>query len=637
MVNEDLKDVIEKLQEMEGGLGQLQDLMESTQTVSDSLLKSFQNFATAGSSSTLWSAVSRFSSGIFPGFWSLQNKVRAVAVYMQYVEKKQKEQIKKESQIAKTINSQAEARSKAAKTLSVLNSDNISAMEYTNLLEDDYFKSLVARLGKEEALLSYKKTFNKQMRESLAMEVKLAKQVKENIEGNIHYKNIYKEVGLANRDNLTQLIYFTEQQEEKEKRLNELIEERSLISSKGTYVDNAKNRRLNRVGQAYGQKNIEDMSSQEKELYESMTKAIEELTTAVEGDKAATEFLSRRTGINIQRKIQSKKGPNNYFDLDIKEGEEDQEKEEEEGIGSLIKAGFIKKFDGIAKVTKAIAVTLAMMKKNNIMKSIKAFLRPAIAVMASVFLWITLAGLLVFTLIQTGVMGKIVELYEWFKDSTWLESLIDSVMTVWEGISEFFTGMIDFVYGLFTGDLDKVIEGLTGIFTGAFKMVMGLVDFGINLLLGWLYDLFPGLFNWWNETAKPFLVKFNIDSDKFVYILKSLLAVTDAYFIAGGGYTGGIAAAAVGVGAYMAYAGGGKINESGFALVGEAGPELISLPKNTVVTPRVQSKGMMGNNITVQVNGRVGASDAELNEIARKIGQKINRQMNQYGSSGYRA
>ena len=45
----------------------------------------------------------------------------------------------------------------------------------------------------------------------------------------------------------------------------------------------------------------------------------------------------------------------------------------------------------------------------------------------------------------------------------------------------------------------------------------------------------------------------------------------------------------------------------------------------------------MGNNISVQVNGRVGASDAELNEIARKIGQKINRQMNQYGSSGYRA
>jgi len=635
LVNQDLKDVIERLQEMEGGLGQLQDLMESTQTVSDSLLKSFKEFATAGSSSTLWSAVSRFSSGIFPGFWSLQNKVRAVAVYMQYVEKKQKEQIKKESEIAKTINAQAEARSKAAKTLQVLNSNNISAMEYTNLLEDDYFKSLVARLGKEEALTQYKKVFNKQMRESLAMEVKLAKQVKENIEGNILHKQAYKDVGLANRDNLTQLIYFTEQQAEKEERLNELMEER-----KGIFKDT---RPLTKAGtpdkrfKNTAPQTPEELSDSERELYDSMTKAIEELTTALEGDKAASEFISRRTGISINQPTGGVIKGKSATSVDIQEGEEDQEKEEQEGVGALLKSGFIKKFNGIHKVTKAIFVTLAMMKKNNIMKSIRAFLRPAIAVMASLFMWITIAGLLVFSLIQSGIMGKIIELYEWFKESEWLETLVESVMTIWEGISEFFTGMFDFIYGLFSGDLDKVIEGLTGIFTGAFKMVMGLVDFGINLLLGWLYDLFPGLFDWWNETAKPFLDKFDIDGDKLVYLIKSLLAITAAYYIAGGGYTGAAAAAAVGIGAYMAYAGGGRVNQDGFALVGEAGPEIISLPKNSVVTPRVQSKGMIGNNITVNVNGRVGASDAELNEIARKIGQKINREMNKYGSSGYRA
>ena len=84
-------------------------------------------------------------------------------------------------------------------------------------------------------------------------------------------------------------------------------------------------------------------------------------------------------------------------------------------------------------------------------------------------------------------------------------------------------------------------------------------------------------------------------------------------------------------------AGGGRINKSGNYLVGEAGPEILSLPSNSFITPAVQSRAKMGNNITVQVNGRVGASDTELNEIARKIGQKINRQMNQYGSSGYRA
>ena len=476
------------------------------------------------------------------------------------------------------------------------------------------------------------------MRESLATEVKLAKQVKENIEGNILHKQAYKDVGLANRDNLTQLIYFTDQQAEKEERLNELMEERSQISAKGTYVDNPKNRQLGRVGQTYGQKKVEDMSDTERELYQSMTKAIDELTTAFEGDKAATDFLSKRTGISLKQPTSNVKGGGKTVTgVDIQEGEEDQEREEEEGVGALLKAGFIKKFSGIAKVTKAIFVTLALMKKKNIMESIRTFLRPAIAVMASLFMWITIAGLLVFSLIQSGIMDKIIELYEWFKESEWLESLVESVMTIWEGISEFFTGIFGFIYGLFKGDTDIILEYGEKIFTGAFKMVLGLVDLGINLLLGWLYDLWPGLFDWWDETAKPFLEKFNIDGDKLVYTLKAFAAMATAWMLAGGGWTGAAAAAAVGIGSVLAYAGGGRMNENGFALVGEAGPEIISLPKNSVVTPRVQSKGMVGNNITVNVNGRVGASDAELNEIARKIGQKINREMNKYGSSGYRA
>ena len=45
----------------------------------------------------------------------------------------------------------------------------------------------------------------------------------------------------------------------------------------------------------------------------------------------------------------------------------------------------------------------------------------------------------------------------------------------------------------------------------------------------------------------------------------------------------------------------------------------------------------MGNTINVHVNGRVGASDRELDDIASRVGQKISREMNKYGSSGYRA
>ena len=86
-----IDETIKSLNKMKDSMGSLSELMEGTQQVSDGLLNSFKDFATAGSSSTLWSAVSRFTSGIFPGFWSLQNKIRSVAVYMQYVEKKQKE------------------------------------------------------------------------------------------------------------------------------------------------------------------------------------------------------------------------------------------------------------------------------------------------------------------------------------------------------------------------------------------------------------------------------------------------------------------------------------------------------------------------------------------------------------------
>ena len=45
---------------------------------------------------------------------------------------------------------------------------------------------------------------------------------------------------------------------------------------------------------------------------------------------------------------------------------------------------------------------------------------------------------------------------------------------------------------------------------------------------------------------------------------------------------------------------------------------------------------MLGNNINVTVQGRVGASDQELNDIARKIGQKVSLEMNRYSNSGYR-
>jgi len=41
----------------------------------------------------------------------------------------------------------------------------------------------------------------------------------------------------------------------------------------------------------------------------------------------------------------------------------------------------------------------------------------------------------------------------------------------------------------------------------------------------------------------------------------------------------------------------------------------------------------MGNTINVHVNGRVGASDAEIRDIAQKVAREINLQMNRTTSA----
>ena len=67
--------------------------------------------------------------------------------------------------------------------------------------------------------------------------------------------------------------------------------------------------------------------------------------------------------------------------------------------------------------------------------------------------------------------------------------------------------------------------------------------------------------------------------------------------------------------------------------VGEGGPELVSLPKGARVHSNFASRSMGGNTINVHVNGRVGASDTEIQDIARKVSMHINQQMNRTSST----
>ena len=82
-------------------------------------------------------------------------------------------------------------------------------------------------------------------------------------------------------------------------------------------------------------------------------------------------------------------------------------------------------------------------------------------------------------------------------------------------------------------------------------------------------------------------------------------------------------------------ANGGTVMSGGLFRVGERGEEIVSLPAGSRVFNNGQTRSM-GNTINVSVNGRVGATEQELNDLARKLGEKINREMNRFGASGYR-
>jgi len=79
----------------------------------------------------------------------------------------------------------------------------------------------------------------------------------------------------------------------------------------------------------------------------------------------------------------------------------------------------------------------------------------------------------------------------------------------------------------------------------------------------------------------------------------------------------------------------GGVSRGGLAVVGENGPELVSLPRGARVQNNANSMSARagGNNIHIHINGRVGASDAEIRDIANKVAREINIRMNRTGAN----
>jgi predicted RNase H-like HicB family nuclease len=295
-------------------------------------------------------------------------------------------------------------------------------------------------------------------------------------------------------------------------------------------------------------------------------------------------------------------------------------------------------------------------------KILRSFMFKGLLVFGGLILGMSALVALIFILYRVGIgewlvnTGKTIgELFE--KNSDALEMFKEGFSLIFGGFWDIFTGFIGVVFGLLSGDGNLISESSSKFFNGLEKLGVGIINLavggfvsGIELIMFTIFGMgkayLDGIFGKAESAAGT--VGGIAGSAAGAYSGMKAGAFLGAKFgpkgaLIGGtiGFIGGaVAGGNLGVEAGDKLAGamanGGTTRTSGTYLVGERGPELVSLPGNTRVFNNSDTSRMMSPTININVTGRVGASDTELNDIARKIGQKINIEMNRYNSSGLR-
>lgn len=233
----------------------------------------------------------------------------------------------------------------------------------------------------------------------------------------------------------------------------------------------------------------------------------------------------------------------------------------------------------------------------------------------------------------------------------------DAILMVIEGAWEFLQGLWNTFTALLTGDWEGFWAGIEQTVNGAIQFVQGIIKTGWEIINGYfsafgdfLRDFWPGIWDWIKDTASEKWDDLKawfegvMDSfaefweggwsgfvDKMGDILGGMANAAKAPINAVIGVIEGLVNAAISglngiIGAANKIPGvsigtighfdiprlaeGGTAVRSGLALVGEAGPEVITLPKGASVVPLTASRGpggMGGRTITVPlvVDGKV--------------------------------
>ena len=537
-----------------------------------------------------WTIVSRLLSGT--GLWSVQNRMRALVSIVAEYQKGQQKQLETSQKASELMNKLAE---RTAKLKEAQDAFNASQDTSSASLE----KGIKQRKGRIRNL-----------------EIELAAMQ----HGTKAYSEQYEKI--------------QRHQEGLEKALELESQVSSVLLERQSIMDN------------YGFTNEEDANAIIQERLRLMQEVAESQDETLRGSEEYRRMEGRFLVEQIQRNSDLR---------DIEEKRASLKEERKTARHGDHRSMIRKSLKGLKMEERGIkaqerTAKFAMMRQKifDKLKNVGAFIKTVLAA-AKTFLiygfFIAIGLAVLFRVVKDAwpviqnIYAGFMELWEWVNEYT--GTFMDVFAEIWGGLSSIITG-------IYEGDFVKVIkDGFYPVLHGLVKLTIKLALVGIGALLLTVYalgihvfqsyfDFFLGVLTGDFEKVKASLGKIGA----IIMAVAVMLAIVQA-LVMGIAVTWAPIALAMAAGAGMMYASGafakgGVTPNSGTFLVGEQGPELVSLPGNSRVYNNGQTNGMMGNTINVHVEGRVGASDQEIRQIARKVGEQINRELNRTTSTRVR-
>jgi len=657
--------------------GLTESIRKSAET-SGKLRQTFLDLSsTANASGQAWTVISRLTSGT--GFWKIQNRIRAISNFFQFQEKRLNEQVKREQEQISLIKDQIKEREKLAEAERVvlaIQDKTATMQERQAFFQSDQLKYYQLLFGRQNAVVKVTQKLatarknlenvrgirGEQRADQMQRDYneKLSPSQRFFMTGSGQTRLMGKMIQALNPfqfladDDVTKYLkkltesanteqaglFASMKQEDKilfanytdaverefsmredkkltEKRLANMQTE--LDEKKQKYDDEmmaedmgvSEHYRMDSFELEQLKEEIKELMAEQKELLET-SNTLEEETVAIRKEIGEDERKLLQNKVAVQRKdgkttIQKVGKPQTTSEY----------------LYSLLeKSPMFKIFKGLKDIPfGAIFKSLG--------KFLKAFLYYGTIIIAVLFL-----------LKESGILDSLMEFMG--KVVFYFIQMITKFAEGFGMIAEFFGSLFAFLGALFFGTKEETREAGRELLSDLYhKLVKGLGKIIYALGEFVIMGFFDGLWTL-GTSLGTHLLGIEGKLTKLLTVMGITMGgMKGAAFGAPFGPLGMIAFGLLGAGlggggaklfgetVLGGMASGGLVNNSGVYLVGEQGPELVSLAQGQYVTPNHQ----VGGTVNINVNGRIGASETELRDIGNRLGDIINNRGNRVGNT----